>query len=553
MYNPPYLIKSRHSIYYFRYPVSVKPDRRVSISLQTRCPKKALRLAKALEYYTINVLAQLDLKQMEYNEIISILKDHYSEILEKMKQRIRKDGTLNEEHKRVINEELFNIDEMIEQGVDDFTELFEPEMEYKNPEHSIHYTLKEILNKKGLDWSTESEDYKKLKAAHKSIRKNYLQDILTYDKDFLNFSFLKGLQTSQDVDFTKSEYSLEHIINIYMSEEKRKATLDSTDDDKRNCLDFLTELLGKEYPINRIDGEQARYIRTCLLKTPKFRNTKKTTKNLPLLKQIDIAESNDLEILSTTTVNKYLSNYRILFKWATNLKYIKENPFEGMTVDNKKRDNRYDYFKQEQIATMLKELTKGNKGLARTDSRYWGTLLAIYTGARRNEIASLTPEDIKEDNGIWYLNITDEEETKRLKTTAAKRIVPIHSHLLELGFLEYVEQAKSFKPAKKHKGKTPRLLYDMTFHEKEKWGRNLGRFVNETFLPKLNLKTDKLVLHSLRHSFITYLSIAEVEPPTIKAIVGHEQDTVTNSIYTHYGIEHLPAFKNAIEKLPYKI
>jgi len=53
MQNPSYLIKSRHDIYYFRYPLPVKQrgrQSRVVISLQTRCPQEALRLAKSLEY-----------------------------------------------------------------------------------------------------------------------------------------------------------------------------------------------------------------------------------------------------------------------------------------------------------------------------------------------------------------------------------------------------------------------------------------------------------------------------------------------------------------------
>lgn len=48
MFNPSYLIQSRHSIFYFRYPVG---SQRVSVSLRTRCPKEALRLSKVLEYH----------------------------------------------------------------------------------------------------------------------------------------------------------------------------------------------------------------------------------------------------------------------------------------------------------------------------------------------------------------------------------------------------------------------------------------------------------------------------------------------------------------------
>ena len=51
MQNPSYLIRSRHAIYYFRYPVAKRSDGKVSISLNTRCPKEALRLAICFNHY----------------------------------------------------------------------------------------------------------------------------------------------------------------------------------------------------------------------------------------------------------------------------------------------------------------------------------------------------------------------------------------------------------------------------------------------------------------------------------------------------------------------
>lgn len=53
---------------------------------------------------------------------------------------------------------------------------------------------------------------------------------------------------------------------------------------------------------------------------------------------------------------------------------------------------------------------------------------------------------MKEERGVWYFDITDEGETgKALKTGAAKRRVPAHSHLVELGFLAYLKRMKRTK------------------------------------------------------------------------------------------------------------
>ncbi len=47
---------------------------------------------------------------------------------------------------------------------------------------------------------------------------------------------------------------------------------------------------------------------------------------------------------------------------------------------------------------------KGTKGI---DFRYWIPLLALFTGARLSELAQLHKADIRKEQGIWCLNITE--------------------------------------------------------------------------------------------------------------------------------------------------
>jgi len=75
MRNPSYLIKSRHSIYYFRYPLPKALQQRdaanrISISLNTRCPKQALQLAKALEYHALIITRNKTIQSMNYAETV---------------------------------------------------------------------------------------------------------------------------------------------------------------------------------------------------------------------------------------------------------------------------------------------------------------------------------------------------------------------------------------------------------------------------------------------------------------------------------------------------
>ncbi|WP_157946801.1 tyrosine-type recombinase/integrase [Thalassobius sp. I31.1] len=100
-------------------------------------------------------------------------------------------------------------------------------------------------------------------------------------------------------------------------------------------------------------------------------------------------------------------------------------------------------FTPEQIQKLFTELTDNSSKLVKKESHKWATLLAMFTGARLNEICQIEIADIQQTDGIWVLNITDEgENNKRLKARASKRQVPLHSELIRLGFPAFIESRK---------------------------------------------------------------------------------------------------------------
>ena len=80
--------------------------------------------------------------------------------------------------------------------------------------------------------------------------------------------------------------------------------------------------------------------------------------------------------------------------------------------------------------------------------QYWLPVIGLYTGARVNEVCQLNPQcDIREEDGIWFFDFTEDSDTddrvkKSIKTTGSVRRVPLHSKLIELGFLAYVERQR---------------------------------------------------------------------------------------------------------------
>jgi integrase len=65
--------------------------------------------------------------------------------------------------------------------------------------------------------------------------------------------------------------------------------------------------------------------------------------------------------------------------------------------------------------------------------------VCAYSGARVNELTSLYPADVApdEETEIWCMIIKPS-----LEKTAKWRTVPIHSHVVEQGFLDYVERRR---------------------------------------------------------------------------------------------------------------
>jgi integrase len=145
---------------------------------------------------------------------------------------------------------------------------------------------------------------------------------------------------------------------------------------------------------------------------------------------------------------------------------------------------------------MLHELD--TRRLAKKDYAYWGTLMGIYTGARLNEVAQIMLDDIRQEEGIYYFDMNDDGDDKKLKNAASRRRVPIHDALLSRGILEYAEKLR-------RQGRK-RLLHELTFCRKNGYGKNLGKFFNTKFLVELGMKNKQAVFHTLRHTVVTRLT-----------------------------------------------
>ena len=76
-----------------------------------------------------------------------------------------------------------------------------------------------------------------------------------------------------------------------------------------------------------------------------------------------------------------------------------------------------------------------------------------------------------------------------------------------------------------------RLFPALSYCPKNGYGRNVGRWFGDSFLPRLGIDDEVLVFHSLRHTMNTQLARKNVPEQIQKAILGHKQNGMTYDTY----------------------
>lgn len=159
---------------------------------------------------------------------------------------------------------------------------------------------------------------------------------------------------------------------------------------------------------------------------------------------------------------------------------------------------------------------------------FWLPHLGLYTGARVNELCQLNPVvDILKDetSGVWYLNITEQSEAaenvkKRVKTKSSRRKVPVHSQLIAMGFLAYVDALKKQGKKLLFPGFEPGKGRAAT--EAEKWFR---QFLRNTGLRDETPGARIVGMHAFRSTLLN--RAANLGVVNAESLTGHAQ-SMTN-------------------------
>jgi integrase len=237
--------------------------------------------------------------------------------------------------------------------------------------------------------------------------------------------------------------------------------------------------------------------------------------------------------LAPTTTNKELRLLRALFNYAIKLEWMTRNPANDLKVKEPPAREQRDPFNSDDLRRLfgttyhevsVGRMVAGNRKLNEKSEvfmpeRYWCPLLSLLAGLRQGEAVRLRVENFEEIDGVLCV-APDPEEGETLKTEASKRVVPVHSHLVDLGLMDFVEEQR----AAGEKFLFPRAA-----------GLNKPEGALADWFPKYRTRVGvsgkKKTFHSLRHTFSQCLADAGAQDSAISDLMGHADGSMSTGRY----------------------
>ena len=300
--------------------------------------------------------------------------------------------------------------------------------------------------------------------------------------------------------------------------------LDNTDPEAQRFYDeaFGTLIPTTEYLEEWLSSSQVKE------KTVKMRRAtiERLAEKFPMLNDISRKEvrrwvTELVAELKPATVQRMMSDCRTYWAYLATIEAVPEDsaPFDrlGLKV---KRSSWLPYTSDE--AVQLLKAAEGAEGDAQLAD---AIRMAMYTGARREELCSLKIEHVKADR----FEIID------AKTAAGVRVVPIHRELAQT-MARLVDQSTDGY-----------VLSGLKANANGDRGDAIGK--RFTRLKKSCGFDDRHTFHSWRGTVITMLERAGVPESTVQDIVGHERSTLTGSTYS--GKSTFEMRRDALDKLAY--
>ncbi len=251
-----------------------------------------------------------------------------------------------------------------------------------------------------------------------------------------------------------------------------------------------------------------------LRQMPLHLNNEERTKPLPEL--VEKYQDQPIGRVSQKTIKKHVDCVRTLIRFARDKGWIDANPLEGLKValpTDRPGRRPFDTKQFEKVITYASQFD---------DERFWLPVLALYTGARLNELGQLGTADVRQADGVTYIAITA-DDGKHTKNVGSIREVPLHKDVLDAGFLQYVSSQGAGRLF-------PNLKPDKYGNLTSSYSKRFSRDLRGT----IGVTDKSRVFHSFRHALKDLCRNVDIPRDVHDQITGHRD----RSASTGYGLGH---------------
>jgi integrase len=364
-------------------------------------------------------------------------------------------------------------------------------------------------------------------------------------------SISQGLHETNKNKPTSDSKRFSEVVCMILEENKlTEAKTIRTVQDYRSSNGLFIELMGDLY-LDEIRGPTITDFLEKLKRWPRHRSKVSAYRDLSTeqILSMDIPIENRI---SVRNINKHIEWVSHTLSFAVQRDMIDKNYALGRKLPDKSgkraKDQRAAFTTEDLAALFHSKAYMEDKH--KSTHAFWLPLLGLFTGARLGELAQLEAKDIQLLDDTWCFSIQpglDEDEgspaskeRKRLKSPSSRRIIPIHSTLLDLKFLKFVQEMRDCGEARLFPGVPYRHDSYSQYYSRRftAFKDNCGVGKGKTF-------------HSFRHTFATCLKHNDVDYQIRGALEGHSTGT---DIMERYAKDYKPSKlkRDGIDKLFYE-
>lgn len=336
------------------------------------------------------------------------------------------------------------------------------------------------------------------------------------------------------------------IAAVFAAYRREVQPTDKSADEFKRSWQLFCNLVGltMESPITAPTKALVREFKQAILDYPANAMTKEL-RAMTARQLVEHARAQGLKPIAKKTVAKHIAALSAVCKFAVVNDYRLDDPTVGMNIKidaSYKEDAKNEPYSAAELkrifsSPMFEDKPWGHK--------QWLPVLALFTGARAEEICQLLVSDVCQEDGVWILSITPRDDNgnvvKYLKTATSKRKVPLHPRLIELGFVAFVNERRQ--------AGEEQVFHELTPYRGKmspNWSKWWGRFLRA----KVRISDSRKVFHSFRHTFKDACRKAIPDEEIRDRLVGHANGSVGRDYGGGHGLVDLAKW---VAKISYEV